>query len=211
MYQLLVVDDDQKMLEAFLDSFRKEKDIRVVSALTGRDAVQKVKTVRPDAVVLNVMLSDMSGLETFEQIKKIDSRLPVVLVTGGSSSNTAITAVQRGALDYLSKPLDFSEVHWLIERAFAIRRLMVETVDVREDSATDAYDGDVIVGACPAMQKAYRSIGRVAAKNLTVLIRGESGTGKELVARALYQHSKRNKGPFLAVNCAAIPESLLES
>ncbi|MCA9196228.1 MAG: sigma-54-dependent Fis family transcriptional regulator [Planctomycetales bacterium] len=212
MYQLFVIDGDEETQHSFAACFRKNSNVKLHVFRTGASALAKLSTVLPDAVFLSVQLQDMPGLEAFEQIIKVDRHIPVVLMTAGDSSGTAIRAIQRGALDYLSKPLDFQEVLWLAERAFEIRRLTAEgTTSAALPTSPGMDERDVIIGRSPAMQKAYRSIGRVASQNLTVLIRGESGTGKELVARALYQHSRRNTGPFLAVNCAAIPEALLES
>ena len=116
-----------------------------------------------------------------------------------------------GALDYLVKPLQVAEVRRVVERALEVRRMVNSPVVMGTAAGPGGGEGDVIIGRSPAMQEVYKAIGLVASQNVTVLIRGESGTGKELVARALYQFSKRSKGPFLAVNCAAIPETLLES
>jgi len=173
--------------------------------------VRIVKESRPDAVIIDLMLPDAPGLDVYAKIRELDPKLPVVFITAGGTAATAIEAMQQGALDYLSKPLDFAQVKAIVQRAFEIRRLMVESVAIDPATAREAPVGDVLVGRCPAMQLVYKAIGRVAGQNVTVLIRGESGTGKELIARALYQHSARKDGPFLAVNCAAIPETLLES
>ena len=162
--------------------------------------------------MLDVLLPDGDGIELFRKIRAIDHTLPVIFVTASGSSNTAIEAMQLGALDYLVKPLQVAEVRRVVQRALEVRRLATDpiTMDPAPAQATGS-DGDVIIGRSPAMQEVYKAIGLVASQNVTVLIRGESGTGKELVARALYKFSKRSKGPFLAVNCAAIPETLLES
>src|SRR5206468_480968 len=123
---------------------------------------------------------------------------------------TAIEAMKSGAFEYLLKPLELKQLRQVVDRAFAISRLMrVPAVVATEESVDDR--ADAIIGRCPAMQEVYKAIGRVADQDVTVLISGESGTGKELVARAIYHHSKRAAGPFLAINCAAIPENLLES
>jgi two-component system nitrogen regulation response regulator GlnG len=132
------------------------------------------------------------------------------MITGHGTTDTAIEAMKMGAFDYLIKPLELEALRELIGRAFEISRLMqVPAVVADQEPVTEG--ADELVGKCPAMQNVYKDIGRVASQDVTVLISGESGTGKELVARAIYQHSKRADKPFLAINCAAIPETLLES
>jgi two-component system nitrogen regulation response regulator GlnG len=151
----------------------------------------------------------MSGLEVFDRIREIDPRLPVIVVTAYGATETAIEAMKRGAYEYLLKPLDLPQLRDLVQRALELSRFRhVPTVFNEAEASGDA---ERIVGRSPAMQEVYKTIGRVAATEVTVLITGESGTGKELVARALWQHSGRAEKTFLAVNCAAIPETLLES
>ncbi|MEM6470690.1 MAG: sigma 54-interacting transcriptional regulator [Planctomycetota bacterium] len=162
-----------------------------------------------DVVVTDVMLPDGDGLDVLRKIREHDKHLPVILMTSSSDSGLAIQAMKLGALDYLLKPIDVSEMRDVVSRALEIRRLTESPVEINADRAESSLNA--IIGRCPAMQEVYKSIGIVAAQNVTVLIRGESGTGKELVARALYQYGERVQGPFLAVNCAAIPEALLES
>ncbi len=208
---LLVVDDERSILSVFQKAFAKNDDIEVMTAATALDGLRLVRDQKPDTVILDVMLPDKPGLELYAEIQELDPRLPVVFITGGGTSATAIEAMQRGALDFLSKPLDFAGVRQVVEKAFRIRRAMVDSIEIDPAAPREASPGDAMIGRCPPMQIVYKAIGRVAAQNVTVLIRGESGTGKELIARALYQHSDRSKRPFLAVNCAAIPENLLES
>ncbi len=164
----------------------------------------------PDAVVLDVKLPDMSGLEVFDGVRAIDPRLPVVVITAHGTTDTAIEATKRGAFDYLLKPVDLHHLREVVGRALELRRMRSVPAVVAED-APDDPGADRIVGRSPAMQEVYKAVGRVAAQDVNVLITGESGTGKELVARAIYQHSRRADKPFLAINCAAIPETLLES
>ncbi len=211
MNRILVVDDERAVLRAFERALQRNAETIVVTADTAAAGLAAVQRGDCDAVVLDVMLPDMSGLELFSAIRAIDPHLPVVFITAGGSSGSAIEAMQRGALDYLTKPLDFTEVRDIVEKAFRNRKLMVESVDIDPVQAGLVAPGEALIGRCPQMQLVYKAIGRVAAQNVTVLIRGESGTGKELIARALYQHSNRREKPFLAVNCAAIPETLLES
>jgi two-component system nitrogen regulation response regulator GlnG len=207
--RLLIVDDEPAILHAFRRGFR-DSGIELHTAASAAEGLQLVGALNPDAVVLDVHLPDASGLETFERIRAHDARIPVILVTGHGTADLAIEAMKRGAFDYLLKPLDLDTMRELATRACANGQLMhVPAVVADEEPALD--QADALVGRCPAMQEVYKAIGRVAGTDATVLISGESGTGKELVARAIYQHSQRSSKPFLAINCAAIPESLLES
>jgi two-component system nitrogen regulation response regulator GlnG len=209
MPKLLVVDDEPAVVDLFQGVFEKQ-GIDVVGAASAAQAIRAVTREQPDVAVLDVLLPDGSGLDVFRELRQLDAKLPVIVMTGGGDSGTAIEAMGLGALDYLTKPLNVRELTMLVDQALEIRRLMNEPVQV-DAAAGDEASGNLMIGRCPAMQNVYKAIGRVASQNVTVLIRGESGTGKELVARALYQYSARRQGPFLAVNCAAIPESLLES
>ena len=210
MPTLLVIDDDENVLEVFAQLFGSD-GLTVLTAATGEDGIKMVADKRPDVVVLDVMLPDESGLELFGRIHRCDPRVPVLVISASGASDVAIEAMKLGAFDYLIKPLDFPEVRKLVDRALEIFRLSSVPVQFAEPRASGPDQTDLLVGRCAAMQEVYKSIGRVAAQNATVLIRGESGTGKELIARAIYQHSPRKEGKFLAVNCAAIPEALLES
>lgn len=160
-----------------------------------------------DVVVTDWRLPGTSGLDIIRQLHLAQPRLPIVLITAHGSTETAIEATKHGAFEYLLKPLDMEELLAVTARAVATRRLMAEPVGLGEGSPAQ----DTLVGQSRAMRDIYKEIGRVAAQPVDVLIRGETGTGKELVTRALYQHSHRAQAPFIAVNCAAIPEPLLES
>ena len=210
MPTLLVVDDEPSVRHVFSRVFEKS-GVTLLTASSGGEGLELVAQHEPDAVILDVMLPDRPGLEVLKDIQAIDSTLPVIFITGSGTSETAIEATRLGAFDYLVKPLDFNEVEGLVRRAFEIRRLAREPVTLGPEPGELATSGDALVGSCAAMQAVYKAIGRAAPQMVTVLIHGESGTGKELVARAIYQHSNRSDGPFLAVNCAAIPEALLES
>ena len=209
MATLLVVDDEASILLAFRKAFR-EPDVTVLTAETAARGLEIARQRQPDVIVLDVHLPDMLGLEMLRRLRELDARSPVVFITGRSTTDTAIEAMKLGAYEYLLKPLELSALRQVIERALSISRLMHVPAVLNADDDVDER-ADAIVGVCPAMQAVYKAIGRVAAQDVTVLIGGESGTGKELVARALYQHSRRAKGPFLPINCAAIPEQLLES
>ena len=217
MPALLVIDDEPNVLYSIRKSFHSES-LTVLTAATGRQGLELIGRQRPDAVILDVRLGDMSGLEAFDQIRAIDPRLPVIFITAFTTTETAIEATKRGAFEYLLKPLDLHQLHEVVRRALDLSRLRHVPAVIDDPSQPSPEAGepggvpaDRIVGRSAAMQEVYKAIGRVAPRDVTVLVSGESGTGKELVARAIFHHSPRVAGPFLAINCAAIPETLLES
>jgi two-component system, NtrC family, nitrogen regulation response regulator GlnG len=209
MGHLLVIDDDPFTRACFLSLFAKEEGT-VATAETAADGLRRFADQRPDAIVLDIRLPDRSGLELFEQLHELDPSVPVILITGRGTVETAIEAMRLGAYDYIVKPLEAARLRELIESVFETSRLMQVPAKVA-DAELENEPGFLLLGKCLEMQQVYKAIGRVASCNLTVLILGESGTGKELVARALYHYSDRANRPFLAINCAAIPETLLES
>jgi two-component system nitrogen regulation response regulator GlnG len=206
---LLVVDDEPAIRHAFQRAFR-DSEIAIRSVGSAAEALAQFASSRPDVIVLDVHLPDASGLETYRKLRAIDARIPIILVTGHGTADLAIEAMKEGAYEYLLKPLELGELRALIDRAVQSSRLMSIPATIPEDEPPPA-SGDLLLGRCPAMQEVYKAIGRVARQDVTVLLTGESGTGKELAARAIYQHSNRADRPFLAINCAAIPENLLES
>jgi two-component system nitrogen regulation response regulator GlnG len=208
MPKLLAVDDEPNVLYS-LEKFFRSDSLEVLTAGTGREAIDLVQRQQPDAVILDVRLGDMSGLDVFDQIRVLAPRLPVIIITAYGATETAIEAMKRGAFEYLLKPVDFHQLREVVARALELSRFR-HVPPVLDEEAGPA-DADRILGHCAAMQEVYKAIGRAALSDVTVLVTGESGTGKELVARALYHHSARASAPFLAINCAAIPESLLES
>jgi DNA-binding NtrC family response regulator len=207
---LLVIDDENSILHAFQRAFRGEPDLEVLTAASAGEGLELLNQRQPDVVVLDINLPDRSGLETFRLIRGQDARTPVIFITGHGTTDTAIEAIKLGAFDYLLKPLELTALRDVVQRAMHISRLM-HVPAVFPDLEAVPDQADVLLGRCPAMQEVYKAIGRVASQDVTALLLGESGTGKELVARAIYQHSRRAKGPFLAINCAAIPDTLLES
>lgn len=210
MSRLLAIDDEPAILDCYRAAFAR-LPIEIATALTATDGLAQVSNHRPDVILLDVDLPDLSGLETYRRIREIDARIPVVFITGSGSTETAIEAIRLGAHDYLLKPFKLEHLNEVVGRALEVRRLMNVPALIESEVADDKISGDVLIGRCPAMQAVYKAIGRVAPQNVSVLILGESGTGKELVARAIYNHSLRAAGPFLAINCAALSETLLES
>jgi nitrogen regulation protein NR(I) len=205
MATLLVIDDEPSVGYSFRRIFEGDK-VQVRTALTAREGLEEVRNNKPDVIVLDLQLPDRSGLELFGEIQALDPKRPVIIITAHGTTETAIEAMKGGAFEYLVKPVNLERLSQILDRAFEATRLMhVPAVLPADDS------GDRIVGRSAVMQEMCKAIGRIAPQDVNVLILGESGTGKELVARALYQHSARASRPFLAVNCAAIPEHLLES
>jgi two-component system nitrogen regulation response regulator GlnG len=210
MAKILLIDDAPDLI---LDQLRKAFPAAlhgVEAALTGAEGLDRVRTDPPDVILLDLRLPGQSGLDVYQQIQKVDARIPVIFVTLAKGADAAIEAMKQGAYDYLFKPLDLAQLTLVVGGAIEVSWRMREPAVIAE-LAPDPNAEGAIVGSCPAMREVYKSIGRVAGQDVAVLITGESGTGKELVARAIYQHGPRARAPFLAMNCAAIPESLLES
>lgn len=208
MAKLLIIDDEPNVLYSLQMGLESEV-LTVVTAGTGKRGLVLLNTEMPDVVIVDVQLPDQSGLELLAQIKRHDLKLPVIVVTAHAATETAIEAMKRGAFEYLLKPVDLYQIREVVDRAVELRR--IQSVPAVFEGSADSECSDQIVGQCAAMQEVYKAIGRIAPQDVTVLILGESGTGKELIARAIYQHSRRVDRPFLAINCAAIPEALLES
>ncbi len=206
MPSLLVIDDEPTIRYSFRRVFEGE-GVEVLTAATAEEGVAQVRAHGPDVVLLDLQLPDRSGLDVFGDIQKLDPRRPVIFITAHGTTDTAIEAMKGGAFDYLVKPVDLERLSGLLQRAFeAVRQARAP----QPSAGADDKDGR-IVGRSPVIQEVCKAIGRLAGQDVNVLILGESGTGKELVARALHAHSPRAGRPFLAINCAAIPETLLES
>src|SRR5438876_5869072 len=210
MAHVLLIDDDPVLIPEQVRQAFPVSRYRVEVAGTGAEGLKRIGTRPPDVILLDLRLPDQTGLEVYQQIRKIDARIPVIFVTLAKGADAAIEAMKQGAYDYLFKPLDLHQLRQVVGEALEVARLMREPAVVAETASDPDVEG-AIVGGCPAMREVYKAIGRVAAQDVPVLITGDSGTGKELVARAIYQHGDRAKAPFLALNCAAIPEQLLES
>jgi len=200
---MLVVDDEPAVQQLFRHVFGRE-GWEVLCAATAQEGAALAAGGALDCAALDVLLPDGSGLDLLRRLIRMQAALPVVVMTSADSSDVAIEALGLGALDFLRKPLDVGELRRLVERGCAAR-----SVPARAE--TSGPPRELLIGKSAAMERLYKAIGRVAPLALPVLIQGESGTGKELVARALHHYGPRRAGPFVAVNCAAIPETLLES
>lgn len=209
MPKLLVIDDDRTVHRLVEKTF-EEAGVSVLTSGTAEDGLELIRQESPDVLLLDIMLHEANGLELATQIRHIDSKLPIIFITAMNDSDTAIQAMSRGAYDYLLKPLNKQDVQDLVDRALETRRLMQSPVHMQEAAPT-GEKGDLLVGRSPLMLDVYKKIGRVAPQDVAVLILGESGTGKELIARAIYHHSSRRNECFMAINCAALSDTLLES
>lgn len=209
MTKVLVIDDDRSVRHLVSSGLTGHYDFEVVCAEDGDAGLCLLRDVKPSVCLLDVYLPQYHGLELFRKIRAIDGKIPVIFITGDTSSETAIEAMRAGAFDYVAKPLNLHQLRDLTHCAVRARKLMDEPVGLPIGDVDS--EGERFIGNSKEMIEVFKDIGRVAAQNITVLIRGESGSGKELVARALVNHSDRCQAPFVAVNCAAIPDQLLES
>ncbi len=209
MAKLLLIDDEADVQYSFRRIF-DSPEIELTTASSGEEGLVIIPKLQPDLVIMDIRMGGINGLETLRRIRQIDSKLLVILMTAYGTTQTAIEAMKLGAYDYLLKPFDVPKLKVLINNALKTSLDMKQVVSYQPLLESEDYEVG-IVGRSEPMQKVFKLIGQLAASDATALITGESGTGKELVARAIYHHSQRSAKPFLAINCAAIPEQLLES
>ena len=207
---ILIVDDEPNIRRVLEAVFSKD-GYRVFVAENGKKALDVVST-EPDLDVMlcDLVMPDLNGVEVLEAAREINPGLSVVMITAHGTIKTAVDAMKLGAFDYVTKPFDMDEIKLVVKNALERSRLLAENIQLRQELKS-RYRFDGVVGESGKMQEVYKIIERVAGSNATVLIRGESGTGKELVARAIHYNSPRSAKPFIAVSCAALPETLLES
>jgi DNA-binding NtrC family response regulator len=208
-FTILIVEDDNAMRELLVESLTEE-GYTVLSAAGGREGVTKVRTHNVDLVITDLRMPDMDGLDMIREIGALGAPPDVITITAFGTIETAIKAMKLGAFDYITKPFEIDQLLIAVERALRDRALRSELARLREQVA-DKYSFQNIIGRSTAMQEVFDLIRRIADSPVSVLITGESGPGKELVARALHFNSHRANQPFIALNCAAIPGTLLES
>jgi DNA-binding NtrC family response regulator len=204
--QILIVDDEEDSragLETLLGTWGYATEV----ASQGRDALEKVPHLRPSLVITDLMMPDMDGLALLTALQQEMPRMPVIILTGRATVDTAVGAMRQGAYDYLTKPVDLDRLRLLIEKALDRARTLDEITILRR-RVKDVWGMGRLIGRSAPMQEVHRLIEQAAATSAPVLIHGETGTGKELVARTLHELSVRAGGPFVAVNCAAMPETL---
>ncbi len=207
--EILIVDDDlshRQMLEAVLAA----EGYAVTHAADGRQAVDAVEEKFYDLILMDIRMNRMGGIEALKLIKEVSPGIPIIIMTAYASVSTAVDALKSGAYDYMTKPLDIDELKIHVKKALSHFQLEQENLFLKERLAAQ-FDFSKIIGRCEPMMKMYETLSLVAPSGATVLILGESGTGKELVANAIHQNSPRKNNPFIKVNCAALPETLLES
>jgi two-component system response regulator AtoC len=206
---ILVADDDAS-IRSLLKQLLSDEGYSVVEATTGTEVVEKVKETNPDLVIMDVRMPELDGIEALSKLKASSPKTSVLIMTAFGSSNNAIRAMELGAFDYITKPFELDKISHTVKRVIEYRDLTSE-VQVLRDEISSLVQTERIVGNSPAMQEVYKTVGKVAKADATVLITGESGTGKELVAEALHYNSNRRSGPIVKVSCAALPETLLEA
>jgi nitrogen regulation protein NR(I) len=209
MDKVLLIDDEADVQYSFHRIF-DQPDIELTTANSGEEGLKIIPRLKPDLVIMDVRMGGINGLETLRRLRQIDAKQMVIMMTAYGTTQTAIEAMKLGAYDYLLKPFDVPRLKQIVLNALKAARDMRQVVSYQPLLESEDYDVGII-GRSEPMQNVFKIVGQLAGSTATALITGESGTGKELVARAVYHHSKRNGQPFLAINCAAIPENLLES
>jgi len=207
--KILIVDDEERMRRV-LQMMLEREGYEVKLAEHGAEALSLLAQEPFDLLITDMRMPEMNGLELLKNIKKIDERIPVIIITAYGTIQNAVEAMKHGAYDYILKPFDMEEMKTIISRALELERLRREREFLREE-VWQQYRFEDLIGRSPAMRNIFSQITRIAKTKSTVLITGESGTGKELVARAIHINSPRANAPFVAINCAALPENLLES
>jgi two-component system, NtrC family, nitrogen regulation response regulator GlnG len=210
--KLLILDDDHDIL-LMLKSIFEGGEYELFLESDSESALRRVVADRPNVAIMDISLPQKSGLEVLKEAKKIDPGLAVIMATGYKTTQNAIEAMKFGAFDYVTKPFDMNKLKTAVKKALECNLLSRKVRYTRDRSQVVEEDltEDLMIGSSPEMIEIWKMVGTVADSDATVLIQGESGTGKELLARAVYNNSRRKNRPFLAVNCAALPESLLES
>jgi DNA-binding NtrC family response regulator len=210
-YKLLILDDEPSILQMLRSSF--QTDIEVFLESESDAALRRIASERPNVAILDINLPGKSGLEVLKEAKKIDPGLAIIIATGCGTTQTAIEAMKLGAYDYLTKPFDIRKMQVIVQKALECNLLSRKVRFTRESEAMagEETDTDIMIGSSPEMLEIWKMVGKVSDSDASILIQGDSGTGKELLARAIYNNSQRRNRFFLAVNCAALPENLLES
>ena len=207
-HRILIGDDDPD-LRALLADVLSEQGYQILQARTGNEVVRMVTTSPPDLLLLDLRLPDHDGLDLLRRFRDQEIKVPVIVITAHGSSTSAIQAIQLGAYDYILKPFELGDVVHRVRQFFEYQRLSAEVQKLRRLDTRELTER--IIGNSAVMQEVYKLIGKVAQSDATVLITGETGTGKELVAETIHNFSAYRSGPLVKVNCAALPETLLES
>ncbi len=210
--KLLILDDDEAILQLLAAVF-EDDDMEIILETDSDSAVNRVVSDHPNVAILDICVPKKSGLEVLREIKQIDPGLSVIMTTGYRTTQNAIEAMKHGAYEYLTKPFDIEKLKDVVQKALECNLLnrKVRYAELSDQLSDAELEEDIMIGSCPQMIQIWKMVGKIADSDASVLIQGPSGTGKELLARAIYNNSKRSDKTFLAVNCAALPENLLES
>lgn len=211
MNPTIMIVDDEESVRDFLQEVMEDAGYTVITAPDGGTAFKIMETTIPATVLLDIRMPEIDGLKVLNRLRKKQLQTPVILMTAFGTTDLAIQAMKEGAFDYIIKPFNLDELLLTVKKAVEMNRLADEVVTLRGELGQSSLSMDALIGDSPAMREVYKNIGRVTNSKITVLIQGESGTGKELVARAIHYNSERRNGPFVKINCAAIPENLIES
>src|SRR5512147_2056679 len=209
--QRILVADDEESMRWVLSKALKKKGFSVDLAGDGDEAFRLIRTNAYDLAILDIKMPGLSGLELLERVRELESDLLVVIMTAEASMKNAVEAMKRGAYDYITKPFDLDVIDAIVEKVNRAREMTSQVAHLKEELKERYALEKSVIGNSPAMREIYKTIGKVAPSDITILIQGESGTGKELIARAIHFNSRRLGKPFIAINCAAIPKELLES
>lgn len=208
--RVIVIDDEQSVRMAISQTLQLE-DFDVLEFANAQGVSDKIAIDWPGVIVSDINLPGMSGLELFEQVKKIDAEIPFILITGHGDISMAVTAIRDGAYDFIEKPFSNDDFIEVVRRASEKRRLTLENRNLRLELAAQNAPGPRIIGNTPGIHRLRQALLHVADTAADILVQGETGTGKEMVARFIHEHSLRRGKPFVAINCGAVPDSIMES
>lgn len=209
MYRILIVDDEENV-RLMLETAFTLSGHQTLNARNGKEALRLFRESQPDVVLMDIRMPELNGLDALSRMQEINPKIPVVLMTAYAAVETAVEALRNGAFDYVIKPFDLDELNLVINRALQLQSMKEEIRELHQ-ALSESWQWGHILTNTPCMMEICRDTARIALSNANVLISGESGTGKELIARAIHYHSRRAGGPFIKINCAALPDSLLES
>ncbi len=207
--KILVVDDEQSMTQ-FLGIVLRKEGYQVTTVNSGREGLERVKSENFDVVITDIKMPGMDGIQLLQGIKKLDATLPVVIMTAYASQQSAIDAVNLGAFQYLIKNAKNDEIKLVVRNALELRKVRTENYYLKRELKR-GHEEKIIIGSSEEMERVFKMVEKVADSEATIMIQGESGTGKELIAREVHYRSRRANGPFVSINCGAIPRDLLES
>ena len=208
--KVLIVDDDESILWILQRMF-KDKKIETVEARDGKSALDMLKGQDLSIAIMDIRMPEKDGLDVLREIKETGCQTPIIIMTAQGTMKNAVEAMKHGAFDYITKPFDIGELEILVDRALEYRKLKQEVANLKDRLKERVAKEITFIGKSKAVQDVFKTVGRIAPKDVPVIIQGESGTGKELVAKLIHTNSPRNEGPFIAVNSAAIPRELMES